>query len=54
VEGPVPAEDDPPELDPLDLPAPAEELDDELLALALFAAGGEGNGANGSRVGPRL
>jgi hypothetical protein len=46
---PPPPEDDPPELEPLEL---LEEL--ELEDVAVFVAGGEGSGMNGSRVEPPL
>jgi len=49
---PEPLEVDPAELDPFDLP---EALEGALvLALAVLAAGGEGSGTKGSRVGPWL
>ncbi len=42
-------EEDPPELEPVELPEEAEL--EELGDSAVLAAGGEGSGMNGSRVG---
>jgi hypothetical protein len=52
VDPPLPEDDDPPELEPVEL---LEGLElDELEEVAVFVAGSGGSGTNGSRVGPWL
>jgi hypothetical protein len=52
VDPPLPEDDDPPELEPVELPELG--LEEELEDVAAFATGGEGSGTNGSRVSPWL